>query len=711
MKKIVSTLMLLSVAIMLHAIPAKPGQWKTIRLADGSTLRVELRGDEHARWYQAEDGRMFVKAQNADYYVATTTAAIQQKAIKHRTTTAKHYSKRAKAMKKAQNPIFQGARKGLIIMAQFQDTKFAAGHDVALYNKIANQLNYKENGFYGSISDYFRHQSNGQFELSFDVKGVVTLPQNMAYYGGNDSDGDDMRPAQMVIDALEAVKAEINLADYDWDGDGEVEEVFVLYAGKGEANGGSDDTVWPHMWSVVAGTGNYWTYNGYRVDTYACSAELNGYNELDGVGTFCHEFSHCMGFPDMYDTSYGGNYGMGDYDLMCGGSYNGNGRYPANYSAYERAECGWIELTELTGTGSVTNLACSNDHGPGYVVYNQAHKDERFIIENRQRTGWDTYIPKSGLMIHYIDYDATVWEYNIPNTICDYSSYATQDPGNADYWRNYKNDHQRLCFFHADNNAKSDNIYPYGARDSLTNRSTPAGRLYHANSDGTKYMNIAITKITQNYNGTMSFNYAPSESRIPQKPDHTDALFYESFDQCAGTGAWDGQWSGSIASATFTPDNSGWQANRSYGAQQCARFGTGTAVGSASTPEFEINGTATFAFMAAPWGSDGTTLRLSVGSGNATITPNTFTMTAGEWSTFNATITGTGKVRITFSPTKRIFLDEIVAKGPTPTGINTINANTDANVNSWYTLDGRRLNAKPTQKGIYLNNGKKVILK
>ena len=523
MKRILTSLLLLTVAILLHAIPAKPGQWKTITLKNGTTVRVELCGDENCKWYQAADGSKFVQAAGADYFVPTTDQALQQKMQKRRAMRAKALMNNRKKAGHVDKTIFQGTKKGLIILAQFQDTKFAAGHDVALYNRIANEENYSGNGFSGSVRDYFKAQSNNQFDLQFDVKGVVTLPKKYAYYGGNDSNGDDSMAHQMVIDALNIIKTEINLADYDWNGDKMVEEVYVLYAGKGEANGGAAATVWPHMWNISSGTGAPWSYNGYKVDVYACSSELNDASQLDGIGTFCHEFSHCMGFPDMYDTDYNGNYGMGEFDLMCSGSYNGNGRVPAGYSCYEKMETGWITPIELTSDTAVTDLKPTAQGGDAFIIYNKAHPDECYMIENRQLSGWDRYLPGSGLMIHYIDFDQTVWDYNIPNTICDYSSYATYYPHEYDFWINYKNDHQRITIFHADNKAKGNNLYPYGNNNQLTNTSTPAATTYHANTDGKKLMNVSITDITKNSDGTMSFNFAPFEPKPIIKPDHEDA--------------------------------------------------------------------------------------------------------------------------------------------------------------------------------------------
>lgn len=133
----------------------------------------------------------------------------------------------------------------------------------------------------------------------------------------------------------------------------------------------------------------------------------------------------------------------------------------------------------------------------------------------------------------------------------------------------------------------------------------------------------------------------------------------ETFDQCKGQGGNDGKFSGSVASATFTPDNDGWVADSKYGGDKCARFGNSSSAGVVTTPEFSVNGTSTFSFRAAAWVGDGTSLKLSVCSGNATLSQSSVTMKAGEWTTYTLTLTGSGNVKIKFTPSKRFFLDDV----------------------------------------------------
>ena len=212
----------------------------------------------------------------------------------------------------------------------------------------------------------------------------------------------------------------------------------------------------------------------------------------------------------------------------------------------------------------------------------------------------------------------------------------------------------------------------------------------------------------------MSFNlkFDDTGGNSGDNPSPGESLFYESFNDCDGTGGNDGLWSGSIAQGTFSPDNGGWSSSSRFGADRCAKFGSSKNLGEVTTPSFTVNGTATFTFRAAPWSSDGTTLTLSASNG-ATISPSSFTMKSNQWTDFTATITGTGNVKVTFTPTKRFFLDEVKASAPSQTGIKGITTNpSDKRAdNKIYTLDGRFIgtDASVLPRGIYVIGGKKIV--
>lgn len=694
---------LLCLVLSVWAVPAKRGVWCSLSLVDGTEVKAQLVGDEFLHYYVSEDGTKYVQDESTGLYRKMTDEVTAQRRAAVRRAQAQGRQKRMLRKAQASN-VFQGTKKGLIILVQFTDSKFKSGHDLALYERIANDENYSGNNFRGSIKDYFKAQSHGLFELDFDVAGICQLQHTYAYYGKNSNDN-DVRAGQMVAEAcLWAHEHGTDFSKYDWDGDGEVDQVFVLYAGHGEASYDKDpDTIWPHMHYLSASDyRKSLSLDGVTVDTYACSCELNGDGDLDGIGTFCHEFSHCMGFPDLYDTSYAGWFGMGDFDLMCSGSYNGDSKCPAGYSAYEKAECGWLTLKDMTNIEqetSIVGVQPMSEDGDAYIIKNKGHEDEYYILENRQKTGWDSYLPASGLMITHVDYDADIWDWNMPNTSGKYEDAN----GNTK-----TNDHQRLTIFRAgkstDEYGDASDLYPYGSNNSLTKTSSPAATLHNTNSDGSNYMHIDINNIAVK-SGKASFTLSNRNAGTdtPVIPSGS-TLLCESFDKCHGTGGNDGIWGGrSIGAGTPTYDNKGWTSTQGkvYASSACVRVGTSSVNGDITTPSFTVNGKAVLSFKAGAWNTsgDGTTLNLSVSNG--TISPSSVTMKKGEWTDYNVTITANGNVKTTFKASKlRFFLDEVKVTDESTSGIREISASRSSSIVAYYTLGGVQVTAP--SPGIYL---------
>lgn len=337
-------------AVLAFAVPAKPGLTRLLTLSNGSTVMATLVGDEHGHYWQGTDGKNYQLISGTTTYQEVNSQEVIQRAQQRRAQANQRRVRRMAPQRVGDVGSITGKKKGLIILVNFTDVSFKASNNNALYKRIANEQNFSYGNFKGSMYDYFYAQSDGLFELTFDVVGPVTVSKAQSYYGGNDSDGHDQHPAAMVIEALKLVDSQVNFADYDWNNDKTVEQVYVVYAGQGEADRGADETIWPHEWTLSSA--NYYgdgsgtqTLDGVKIDTYACGGELNGDNNIAGIGTMCHEFSHCLGYPDFYDTDYSGGQGMGYWDLMDSGSYNGNGYQPAGYTSYERALGGRMERT------------------------------------------------------------------------------------------------------------------------------------------------------------------------------------------------------------------------------------------------------------------------------------------------------------------------------------------------------------------------------
>ena len=532
MKKIIAMLSLALAASTTFAVPAKQAK-KTLTLADGTQVVATQMGDEYMNWWQADNGMRYVESQDKEgVYEAANMDVMAAHAQMRRAIIGEKRAKRLNSVVKPVNMSFSsgqqrvqigdehitytGKKKGIIILVQFPNQKFETGHDNTYYKMVANEKGLThEDGYIGSVSDYFLSQSNGQFELDFDIAGPYTLSHTSSYYGKNDGANIDTKVGYMIQEGCDAAVADgFNFNDYDWDGDGYADQVFVLYAGLGEASGGDAKTVWPHEYQIrytcVGKVLNYTAEGKGKVDTYACANEMERVinnttgtytNELKlaGIGTICHEFSHCLGFADMYDTSSnGGNYGMGFYDVMSAGSYNGGGFTPCNYTAYERIYAGWTEPIVLDEPATIKAMQSSEDYGRPFILYNDKHPDEFYTLENRQKKGWDAELYGSGLMITHVDYDQTKWGINQVNASAS--------------------DHQRCTIFHADNDADGtvlesikNDLYPYMSggvplNDELTDDSRPAAKLYNKNADGTKYMGKPITAIKKNVNGTISFD-------------------------------------------------------------------------------------------------------------------------------------------------------------------------------------------------------------
>lgn len=389
-----------------------------------------------------------------------------------------------------------GKRKGLVILVNFKDKKMLAANSREEWNKFFNEQGYSKNGNSGSVHDYFTAQSYGQFDLEFDVVGPVTVSKNMAAYGANDSKNNDVDPGGMVYEACKLADPEVNFADYDWDGDGEVDQVYLIYAGYGESSGDEDNpltnTIWPHEWNLSSQRYSL-RLDGVKIDTYGCSSELNGNTGslMDGIGTACHEFSHCLGIPDLYDTEYSGGFGMGSWDLMDYGSYGGDGYKPVGYNTYERWVSGWMQPTELKEPCYVTDLKPLSDSPESYIIYNEKTPTEYYILENRQLKGTDASLPASGMLVIHVDYDKQIWDNNTINNV---------------------KSHQRFSIVAADNKWTSDtedgDTYPgKTGNTALTDTSTPAATLFNANADNRKFLGKPITSIAESADGLISFTF------------------------------------------------------------------------------------------------------------------------------------------------------------------------------------------------------------
>lgn len=710
MKKILSILLLVTVCLAAQAVPAKRGQWKTLTLTDGSQVKAQLKGDEHCHFWMTDDGRAFTLSATSDYAIPTSMEELQQRR-QQRLIRRQNVRKAAprKAGEFGKPTSYKGSKKGIIILVESPTKTFKPENTQEVLSEMANKVGYTDKyGAVGSVHDYFDSQSNGQFDLTFDVVGPVTVSKEMEYYAG---DGGTEFVHEMIIEACQLVDEQVKWSDYDWNDDGYVDQVYVMYAGHGQADTQDTSTIWPHEYDLSSAlspdgyhAGDPLELQEMKIDTYACGPELNGYDNRDGIGTLCHEFSHCMGLPDFYDTREDGdNYGMSYWSLMDRGCYNGNGYVPCNYTGYERWFCGWIEPKELAADTLVTDMKSQSDYGDVFIIYNPAHRNEYLILQNIQPTGWDAEAYGKGLLVMHVDYDYWYWSYNVVNNTPE---------------------RQRCTVIPADNNFNtyygvSGDTYPTHRNKVLNNTSSPAALFYNKNTDGTQNANISLSDITQNADGTISFNFQLGEGSSSGEGDDStvieptgDYLFYESFDKCSGKGGNDEIWNNKGAASQFVPDNEGWSvtSEKYFGGSQCATFGTNGVPGIVTTPLFLLDGTATLTFKAAAWNAEQCSMVLSVNGKSL----SSIDLGNKEWTEYTVEISGEGATSLTFQPTKnRFFLDEVkVVKQEDTTSIQgVVSRPLPTDRQGVWSLDGRYLGTYGSNlpPGIYIVNGRKVV--
>lgn len=442
------------------AVPARPGK-RVYTQPDGITVTLSLRGDESLHYFVDEDG--YIVNPDADGYYrlvgndgsftdipagkkldltaeqqATLASLSPQQAFQ--AISARPMPMRAanNVMRRAagsvpsgkwdnsdghdiRNVPTEGERHVLVILVNFMDIKWSFADDPGKeMSEMLNTPGYDKYHCTGSARDYFEISSNGLYKPVFDVYGPVDLPNNCEFYGGN-TGGNDKNPYQMVVDACKLLDDTVDFSIYDTNDDGVVDNVYILYAGYGENEGAPSYTVWPHSYNLAYVMSSLPVHDGVKIDRYACSNELT-YSKFEGddvtmagPGTFLHEFSHVLGLPDLYATTYSGAFTPGTYSLMDHGSYNNNGRTPPTYSIYERYALEWQKPIDVTTDEEIRMLPMT-DGGLAYrITIDPADPTEYYLFENRQQTSWDTYIANHGMLIWHIDFDYNTWSYNLVN--------------------------------------------------------------------------------------------------------------------------------------------------------------------------------------------------------------------------------------------------------------------------------------------------------
>ena len=525
-----------------NAVPPMPGYIKVAQ-PDGTTIEARIEGNSDFHYYVTPEGNClvgdltdgFIKPATIDsegMIVPMETAGVHSRGISAEFTAedfraaalrtreaiiAKREARRAPA-RIAPGAIKRdfpttGTVRGLIVLAEFQDVKFQEGSTQEYFDTKVNTYGYSGPETYGSVVDYFKEQSGGVFTPEFDVVGPVTLPRKRADYGlDEDVDGFFREAAIAARD-----QAKVDFSRYDINEDYFVDFFFVIFAGHGEAQGGPAECIWP----VMKDESDYIfdAFNGLYLGVSACSCELKHGEgtDLDGVGTICHEFSHILGLPDIYDSTYSGGYGMGHFDMMDRGPYNNDLSTPSGYTAMDKYTLGWLEpriLEEPEKDVTLRSFVSSNDC---CFIVNPDNPNEYYTLENRQLEGFDSALPGHGLVISYVNYDRSLWKKNVINS-----------PGMARY------EHVTIVPADGMKELELENTRPLEAGDpwpgstgktEFTNTSIPAA-LWRSSGTSTP-VNMPITNIRESEDGviTFDFNIAASVNDIIASPSEKKTYF------------------------------------------------------------------------------------------------------------------------------------------------------------------------------------------
>lgn len=513
------------------SLPAQ-GVWQQGCTTDGRTVEVKLVGNEHFSYFEDEAGNYYRQDRSGRFASLTLWQVETQRQRANeqlaKLLQAKETEARAKASqgngplrhpRKAAQNQYKGQRRGMVVLVDFSDVPFQAGHDNAFYQRVFNEEGLDMGRYRRSVHDYFLEQSYGQFDLTFDVYGPYRLSQLSSWYGENVASGLGEREERHGLVAMHAAQAAIreidDLSIYDWDGDRKVDQICVVYAGLGQSSGGTANDIWAHESSLTdirsmygSSNGSPVTHNGYTIDVYNICNELNKKAIYDasgkatftnqildsGIGVFCHEFGHCLGLPDFYAST---GAVLGQFEIMDKGPQLDDYFQPAGYSAYERWFCGWLEPVELQRSRFYSNVKPLEQSGEAFVLYcDNPSGNEFYMFENRQRIGCDAAFPSAGLYVTRIDYSASLWQSNQPN----------------------ESSHQRYVYIGANvlaTNDVSKVCFPQGAINSISDVGIPRFQQYNGGNTLTAFMGHAVEAITQNDDGTVSFRYVNKNDPDP----------------------------------------------------------------------------------------------------------------------------------------------------------------------------------------------------
>lgn len=740
MKKILTTVLVLMLSVVQSfAVPVYPFPLKVTQ-PDGTELTLVGHGDEFYSYITTLDGYTLIKGSDNFYRYAVlkgsklvssdivardkemrsasdiqflSTQQTHQQETMPRMATQMRPADPAEPSVPLLNPNMDLSKfRGLVILVNFNDRQFMAGENTKqLYEGIISQEHYEgfadehaPDGFVkytGSVRDYFRDNSMGLFNPEFDVVGPVDIDYSQ-YYANKTTNA-----LTLVNAALSAADPLVDFSQYDADNDGVVDMFYIVFAGFGSNYQGNDTRLlWPHQHKV-----SNVRKDGVKLETYACSVERFGldngsYWQLEGIGTIVHEFSHILGYMDHYDSQHNGTPDAHEHpdkwDVMAAGSYLNTGITPVGYSAFERMSAGFLspKVVSDDDLGTLT-LRPVNTDNECYLIKSEVDK-EYFMLENRQKTGWDEYLPGHGMLVWRVDStNVNAWRDNRVNA----------------YDRSYLQIRRAQPQYNKSGVMTSTGYDTYPGTGGVTTITNNILQTNLRTYEGTP--SPYIIKDIDETDGVISFTLLKNEPFVV--PD--GYVLYEEFSECSGKGGNDGIFNSNVVLNPFIPDMEGWTYNNgAYGCKSCALFGEDKVRGDATTPAFELKDDKYYelTFRVAPYYTDSPSITLSIDGEGAVLcdtlgvenTTHTIALQLGDFKPIRFSLTGSGTHRLQFkgAATKsyRFILDDVkIAENDEPSGIVSVPSSLVPTSTYRYNLSGQRVDA--SYRGIVIVGGKRII--
>lgn len=413
--------------------------------------------------------------------------------------------------------------KQAVILMSFSDKDFAMENPRDTYDRMLNETGYNQRNGKGCMAEYYRDQSNGLFNLSFDVYGPYKI-SSVAQPVTNPTSSTRNYGKEQMVEAVNLWFEEypsLDYTQYDWNGNGKVNQIIFVYAGYcgNQSNSKSYGHIWPNTSSFTTCTAP----DGTKVSAYTCSGELWTNDASCGIGTICHEYTHSLGLPDIYPVGSNASlpYSIVDeWDLMDGGNFTNYGWCPPNWSPLEKMLLGWLTPTELTEPVTVKDLKPVSDGGEVYMIRHS--NSEYLLLENRQQSGWDAGLPGKGLVVYRVNYSSGTWNNNVVNGTLNKYNYTIVHADNLDYngWFDLLTERKMAGIptsqyqnsNHMNSNFLSTSSYPWitdslETNQELTDMSVPAAVMLTTNAEGSTLLGKPITDIQMSENGLITFKF------------------------------------------------------------------------------------------------------------------------------------------------------------------------------------------------------------